>query len=87
MSEFVDPLEQLKASYSQDDFSQLKVCQQGQSLIFSDGIKFPMKTVTAWFSPVTKKQYNLGSLWLLLEYNRKKQSKSEYFDRISKEKM
>ena len=34
-------------------------------------MRLPLSTPTAWVSPLSKKQYDLGSLWLYLEHNLK----------------
>jgi hypothetical protein len=33
-------------------------------------MKLPLTTSTAWLSPLTNKQYSLGSLWLYLEFGK-----------------
>lgn len=36
-------------------------------------------TETAWQSPQTGKQYNLGSLWLVMEVHSQKVASKDYF--------
>ena len=48
-------------------------------LVFDKDIKVPLNMSTAWLSPFTKKQYNLGSLWLFLEFGHKQ----DYFLKLS----
>ena len=81
-----DPIEQLRASFNTNT-TKMSVFQVGTCLIFGNGTRIPLKAKTAWISPLTGKQYSLGSLWLFLEYTTKKQDRIEYFNRISREGM
>ncbi len=66
----VDPIEILRNSI----VNSKKIKQKGKYLEFDKDIKLLLKTPTAWLSPITKKQYSLGAIWLLLECK----DKSEY---------
>lgn len=39
-----------------------------KQLIFEKDIRIPLQQATAWVSPLSKKQYTIGSLWLYLEF-------------------
>ena len=64
----VDPIELLRAVYTEDK----KVRLKDKHLIFEKEIKFSLAQPTAWISPLSNKQYSLGSLWLYLEYHQKR---------------
>jgi hypothetical protein len=64
----VDPLELLRAVYTEDK----KVRLKDKNLIFDKDIKLPLSQPTAWVSPLSHKQYSLGSLWLFLESHLKR---------------
>jgi hypothetical protein len=36
-------------------------------LLFEKDVRIPFSQLTAWVSPLSKKQYTIGSLWLYLE--------------------
>lgn len=59
----VDPLELLRAVYTEQKKARLK----DKYLIFEKDIRLPLSQPTAWVSPISKKQYTLGSLWLYIE--------------------
>lgn len=61
----VDPLEQLRSAYVENKRVKLK----DKHLLFDKDIRLPLNQPTAWVSPLTKKQYSLGSLWLFMEYH------------------
>ena len=63
----VDALELLKLTYSANKRAKLKE----QMLVLDKDVRLPLNHPTAWVSPITKKQYDLGSLWLYLEYHQK----------------
>lgn len=63
----VDPLELLRAVYTENKKARLK----DKYLVFEKDIRLPLSQATAWVSPISKKQYTLGSLWLYLEYHLK----------------
>lgn len=71
MHSFSNPIHQLRACFNPNHEVCLKVYQQNKYLYFSDGIKLPLNTPTSWFSSTTSKNYDLGSLWLFLQYKRK----------------
>jgi hypothetical protein len=58
----VDPLELLRTAYTEEKKIKLK----DKNLVFEKDIRMPLTQPTAWVSPITKKQYSLGSLWLYL---------------------
>lgn len=60
----IDPLELLRGVYV--DSKRLK--HKEQYLIFEKDVKLPLTQPTAWVATDSKKQYNLGSLWLYLQY-------------------
>lgn len=64
----VDPLELLRAVYTENK----KVRLKDKWLIFEKDIKLPLSQPTAWVSPISHKQYSLGSLWLYLEHHLKR---------------
>ena len=64
----VDPLELLRSAYTEDKKIKLK----DKYLIFDKDVKLPLTQQTAWVSPISNKQYTLGSLWLFLEFHLKK---------------
>ena len=45
--------------------------QKEKYIYFDKDLKVPLKTPTAWQSPLTNKQYNIGSIWCYLEYKDK----------------
>lgn len=59
----VDPIEILRNSI----VNSKKIKQKGKYLEFEKDIKLPLKTPTAWLSPITNKQYSIGAIWLFLE--------------------
>lgn len=63
----VDSLEVLRQTYSDKRRAKLK----DNYLIFDKDLRLPLNSPTAWVSPITKKQYDLGSLWLYIEYHLK----------------
>lgn len=60
-----DPLELLRAAYSESRRVKLK----DKQLVFEKDVRVPLGQSTAWVSPVSKKQYSVGSLWLYLEFH------------------
>ena len=58
----MDPLELLKAVYTQHK----KVKLKDKHLIFEKDVRLPLSQPTAWVSPISEKQYTLGALWLFL---------------------
>jgi hypothetical protein len=58
----LDPLDVLRNSISTEKRAKIK----DRYLVFDKEIKLALSTPTAWLSPLTKKQYSLGSLWLYL---------------------
>lgn len=48
--------------------SSKKIRQKEKYLYFEKDIKFPLKTPTAWLSPITNKQYTIGAIWAYLEF-------------------
>ena len=64
----VDPLDLLRAVYSEDK----KVRLKDKNLIFDKDVKIPIDQTTAWVSTISKKQYSVGSLWLFMEHHLKK---------------
>lgn len=75
----VDPIEQLKNAYNNKLEKKVKIKLKGNDLFFDKEIRLNLKSETAWLSPSTSKQYNLGSLWLFMEYHTKAiQSKNAY---------
>ena len=65
----VDPIEQLRSAYLLNSGSKTKIKQKDHYLYFDQDIKLNLKTETAWVSTALNKQYNLGSLWLFMEYH------------------
>lgn len=61
----VDPLELLRSAFTENK----KVRVKDKQLIFEKDIRVSMSQPTAWISPMSKKQYTIGSLWLFLDYN------------------
>lgn len=79
-----DPLDLLRAAYNKSSQKKVIIKQKGNQLYFDRDIKLSLDTETAWESPKTKKQYNLGSLWLALQHHySQKITKSEYFIQAS----
>jgi hypothetical protein len=64
----VDPLELLRGVYTEGK----KVRLKDKSLIFEKEIKLSLTQLTAWVSPISGKQYSLGSLWLYMENHLKR---------------
>ncbi len=60
----VDPLDLLRAAYTEGKHVRLK----DKQLIFEKDVRVALGQPTAWVSPLTKKQYSVGSLWLYLEF-------------------
>lgn len=73
----VDPLELLRSVYTENK----KVRLKDKHLIFEKDIKLPLSQPTAWVSPISKKQYSLGSIWLYLEYHQK--NITDYVNKIT----
>jgi hypothetical protein len=60
----IDPLIILKENIA----NKKPIEKQGNYLVFSDSTKLKLDTPTACMKAGTKKQYNLGSLWLFLQH-------------------
>lgn len=60
-----DPLDLLRAVYS-DPTGKQRVKLKDKQLIFEKDVRLSMHQPTAWVSPVSKKQYTIGTLWLYL---------------------
>jgi hypothetical protein len=58
----IDPLDLLRLAYTEGKAARLK----DKQLLFEKEIRIPLSQPTAWVSPLTKKQYTVGSLWLYL---------------------
>lgn len=74
-----DPLDLLRAAYS-DPSGKLRVRQKDKQLIFEKDVRVSINQPTAWVSPLSKKQYTIGSLWLYLEFSN---NMGDYMTRIS----
>ena len=59
----IDALDLLRSTYSQGKRAKLR----DNALSFEKDVRLPLLHPTAWVSPLSKKRYNLGSLWLFLE--------------------
>lgn len=57
-----DPIDLLRSAYSEGRRVKLK----DKLLVFEKDVRVPLSQPTAWVSPLTKKQYSVGSLWLYL---------------------
>jgi hypothetical protein len=44
-----------------------KIKLKDKTLVFEKDIRLPLSQLTAFVSPLTNKQYTIGSLWLFLE--------------------
>lgn len=60
-----DPLDLLRAAYS-DSTGKQRVKLKDKQLIFEKDVRVSILQPTAWVSPVSKKQYTIGALWLYL---------------------
>lgn len=60
----MDPLDLLRLAYTEGKAVRLK----DRQLLFEKDVRVPLGQPTAWVSPLTKKQYTVGSLWLYLEF-------------------
>lgn len=58
----IDPLDLLRLAYTEGKTVRLK----DKQLFFEKDVRVPLGQPTAWVSPLTKKQYTVGSLWLYL---------------------
>ena len=84
----VDPIEQLRNAYNSKSKKKTKIKQKGNELYFDKDARLNIKSETAWLSTSTNKQYNLGSLWLFMEYHTKSISdKATYFQKVSEAKV
>jgi hypothetical protein len=72
-----DPLELLRTAYSEGKRVKLK----DKNLIFEKDVRIPLSQPTAWVSPLSKKQYTIGSLWLYLEFHMG--NVTDYLNKIS----
>jgi hypothetical protein len=73
----LDPLELLRTTYAEGKRAKLK----DKQLIFEKDVRVPLSQLTAWVSPLSKKQYTIGSLWLYLEFHIG--SVTDYLNKIS----
>ena len=64
----VQPLQLLRNSYTQEKKIKLK----DKTLVFQKDIRLPVSQLTAWLSPISNKQYTLGSIWLYLQSHLKR---------------
>ena len=74
----VDPLELLRSFVTQK-----KKIKYKEGSLYFDNVKLKVTTETPWLSPITSKQYDLGSLWLLLDCDQKGQDSVQYIERTS----
>jgi parafibromin len=82
MNQFIDPILLLKDHIINDK----KIEKQGNNLIFTDGIKLKLDTLTGFIrSHEDKKQYTLGSIWFYLIH--RNDSYAEYRTELQKEKI
>lgn len=73
----VDPIELLRAVYTEDK----KVKLKDKHLIFEKDVRLPINQPTAWVSPLSTKQYSVGSLWLFMENHLKRIN--DYITKVS----
>lgn len=79
-----DPLDLLRSVYNKNLQKKTTIKLKGTDLYFDREVKLPIMTETAWQSPQTGKQYNLGSLWLVMEvHSQKIPNKEQYFRQVS----
>jgi hypothetical protein len=58
--------------------SQKKKIKLKEDSLSFDSVKFKLHTETPWLSTHSKKQYDLGALWLLLDSEQKGLSNTDY---------
>lgn len=84
----IDPLELLRNSFNEKVQRKIAIKQKGNDLIFDRQAKLSLDTETAWISTQNDKQFNLGSLWLYLDFfTRKNPDKIEYFKKVAELKV
>jgi hypothetical protein len=74
----VDSLELLRSFITQK-----KKIKHKDGYLFFDSLKLKANTETPWLSPLTNKQYDLGSLWLLLDCDINKLNSAAYIEKSS----
>lgn len=83
-----DPLEQLRRAYNLKADKRAAIKQRGGELHFDKDIRLSLQTETAWQSTQTQKVYNLGSLWLFLEFHSGNiPSKAQYIQKSTELKL
>ena len=84
----IDPIEQLRSAYNNKSKKKTKIKQKANELYFDKDVRLNIRTDTAWLSTSTNKQYNLGSLWLFMEFHTKTiPDKATYFQKVSEAKV
>lgn len=63
--------------------SQKKKIKLKDDCLYFDSARFKLHTETPWLSTQTKTQYDLGSLWLLLDLKQKDSLQLEYIEKCS----